>query len=90
MVWAAPTSKSSGGRLAVHTSSGTPADSIVVKVDGVVIDPSRYVVDYATNTIGVFDSYVLDQAITVEITRYTLNSAASATYIRKSVALSGA
>ncbi len=52
-----------------------PADAVRVFVGGVLVDPSRYVVDYATNTIGLFDSYVLDQPVRVEFTRFFLVSA---------------
>ena len=53
-----------------------PADAVVVRVDGATIDPSRYVVDYASNTIGLFDAFPVGATVTVTITRHTLQTAA--------------
>ena len=51
-----------------------PADVVRVYRNGALIDPSRYVVDYASDTIGLFDSYAVGDTITVQITRFALQS----------------
>ena len=51
-----------------------PADVVRVFRNGVEIDPSRYSVDYATDTIGLFDSYDVGDVITVTAVRHSLTS----------------
>ncbi|HZB76199.1 MAG TPA: Calx-beta domain-containing protein [Solirubrobacteraceae bacterium] len=52
-----------------------PADAVRVYRNGQLIDPSRYVVDYASDTIGLFDSYGIGDTITVQVTRFALAQA---------------
>ena len=53
-----------------------PADTVVVRVNGTIVAPDRYVVDYAANTIGLLDSFTVGATVTVAISRFALVSAA--------------
>ena len=63
--------------LAMNLSLGDlplPADVVRVFRGGIEIDASRYSVDYATDTIGLFDSYDVGDVITVTAVQYSLKS----------------
>ena len=48
-----------------------PADSIVVRLNGNVLDPSKYFVNYDLNTIGLLFTPAAGDVLTVTITRYS-------------------
>ena len=60
------------GGLASGDDHGTPGDAVSVSVDGVLLDPSTYVVDRATGTVKLLSAPSPSSVITVTVRHFTV------------------